>query len=235
MLRDCLDPWLQSLRVDWAAQCNVVSEMINQFREGCEADLSKFVLAHLHENMPHLLSRAEVPVWVRSDGTPAETYGRADIVCVDAGQVIIMELKRHPLAACSADHDGLVAESDRHRGDLTLIGMDGLRSLSTAALCERARVLDTLPLDRLFVLHAVQNGRLNALWDVRSVLRYGSRVSVVRTGRGVVDAALEQARHYATSVRERGFHTAAGLQMDVQHVSSVAICVFGETMVCEWN
>lgn len=231
MLRDCLDPWLQSLRVDWTEQCNVVSEMICQYREGCEADLSQFVLSHLHVNMPHLLSRAEVPVWVRADGTPAETHGRADIVCIDNGQVIIMELKRHPLAACRDDLAMLNADAATHRGDLTLMGMAELRRLNTAALAERAQ----LPLDRLFVLHAVNNGKIGRLWDVRTMLQFGTRMHVIRTGRSVIDAALTQAEHYATSVRAHGFHTAAQLPMTIDSVCSVAICVFGESMVCAWN
>jgi hypothetical protein len=231
MLRDCLDPWLQSLRVDWTEQCNVFNEMVCQFREGCEADLNQFVLSHLHVNMPHLLSRAEVPVWVRADGTPASTHGRADIVCIDNQQVVVLELKRHPLAACRDDVEGLAADAQLHRGDLTLMGMAELRRLNTAALAARARSIE----DRLFVLHAVNNGGIKALWDTRRVLQFGNRVHVIRTGRSVVDAALAQAEHYATSVRERGFHPAARLPMDIERVFSAAICVFGETMVCEWN
>jgi len=164
---------------------------------------------------------------VRADGTPASTHGRADIVCIDNQQVVVLELKRHPLAACRDDVEGLAADAQLHRGDLTMMGMAELRRLNTAALAARAQSID----DRLFVLHAVNN----ALWDARRVLQFGNRVHVIRTGRSVVDAALAQAEHYATSVRERGFHPAARLPMDIERVFSAAICVFGETMVCEWN
>jgi hypothetical protein len=252
MLRDCMDPWLESLRADWTQQCSVVSEMMNQFREGCEADLSRFVLAHLHQNMPHLLSRAEMPVRVCSDGRTAETFGRADIVCIDADQVVLIELKRHPLAACVVDGgaagafggaaeggsgalDRFIAEAQEHRGELAMIGMTWLRANNAEALCRRARAIDSAPLEQVHVLHSVLNSRMNVLWDVKRVLRFGNRVHVVRTGRGVVDAALEQAAHYAGSIRADGFHPAAGIDSKFRHVWSVAVCVFGETMVCEWN
>lgn len=236
MLRDCLEPWLQSLRVDWAAQCNVVSEMMCQYRDGCEADLSKFVMGHLHLNMPQLLSRAEVPVHVCADGRKAETHGRADIVCIDAGQVVVIELKRHPLAACSTGSlTDAVAEATDRRCDLTLIGMDRLRASNTARLAERAHAVVDTPLEQLHVLHAVNNARMNVMWEVESVIRVGGRVHVMRSGRGVLNSALDQAANYAASIRESGFHPSANLNMEIEQVDSVAVCVFGESMTIEWN
>lgn len=236
MLRDCLDPWLQSLRVDWAAQCNVVSEMMCHYREGCEADLSKFVMGHLHLNMPHLLARAEVPVRVCADGRKAETHGRADIVCIDADQIVVIELKRHPLVACGTDTlENFVNEANDHRCDLISMGMDRLRAFNTAELADFSRAVSAQPLEHLHVLHAANNARMNVLWEVESVIRVGGRINVVRSARGVVNSALDQAANYAASIRADGFHPSAGLQIEISKVFSVAVCVFGETMIIEWN
>ena len=234
--RDKIAAWLADFQAEWQAMTPLRQQLLDSCWEGGrEKTLKTAVCKSILARYPDMQVVAEAKSRVRSDGSPAVKYGRIDVVCVGSAtdandNIVLLELKLHPLSACSLNREKLTQmlrsgriETIRDAGD-EMVACMGVRDF-----CGFVANCDAAEPEQLFAFYVERPGPDD---------NPGALIHRIVTAAEVLESAKIQAAHYARSAMADGFHDAetriACTCPLAGNIYALALAAFGPRIIYAW-